>query len=172
MLVVYDPQWPRDFEVVAAELRNFGDAGWMIEHIGSTSVPGLRAKPIIDVAVRITGEAEFDRHRPRLERAGWRVGSRVRTHPVMVFAQDGVRTRIAHFFTADQWDGVNQRILRDWLVSHPADARRYEQVKVHAEFEARQGHDTYNASKTVIIQEIVDRARRDRGMPSVPVYDK
>ncbi|GAA2939533.1 hypothetical protein GCM10010458_25350 [Microbacterium luteolum] len=40
----------------------------------------------------------------------------------MVFEVDGIRTRIAHFFTASDWDTVNQRILRDWLRTHPADA--------------------------------------------------
>ena len=50
MLVPYDRQWPRLFEAIAEELRALGDAEWTIEHIGSTSVPGMRAKPIIDVA--------------------------------------------------------------------------------------------------------------------------
>lgn len=172
MLVPYDLDWPQQFGEIAAELRGLGDDEWIIEHIGSTSVPGMRSKPIIDIAVRVTDEADFERHRPRLEQAGWRVGSRVRTHPVMVFEPGGVRTRIAHFITADQWDAVNQRILRDWLISHPADAQRYEQTKIAAEVAAARNRGTYNAGKTAIIQEIVDRARLDRGMPSVPVYDK
>jgi len=172
MLVAYDRRWPQQFELIAAELRDLGDAAWVIEHIGSTAVPGMRAKPIIDVAVRVADESEFERYRPQLERGGWRVGSRVRTHPVMVFERERVRTRIAHFFTAEGWDAVNQRILRDWLISHPADARRYEQAKIAAEVAAQNGRGAYNAGKTAIVQEIVDRARLDRGMPSVAVYDK
>lgn len=143
-----------------------------LEHIGSTAVPGMRAKPIIDIAIRIEDVAEFEHHRGRLERAGWRLGSRVRTHPVMVFEQDYVRTRIVHFFTIGQWDGVNQRIFRDWLISHPADARLYEQAKIAAERAAQHDRGAYNSAKTAIVQEIVDRARAERGMPSVPVYDK
>ncbi|GGD67629.1 GrpB family protein [Microbacterium murale] len=171
-LVPYDPQWPRRFEAIAAELCEIGDPDWTIEHIGSTSVPGMLAKPIIDVAIRVTDRAEFERHAPHLVRAGWRVGSRVRTHPVMVFEEGGERTRIAHFFAAEEWDAVNQRILRDWLIAHPADARRYEDAKITAANDAQHGRGTYNAGKTAVIQEIVDRARRDRGMPSVPVYEK
>lgn len=172
VLVPYDRQWPRLFEVIAEELRALGDAEWTIEHIGSTSVPGMRAKPIIDVAVRVTDEADFERHAPQLALAGWRVGSRVRAHPVMVFERGGERTRIAHFFTADQWDGVNQRILRDWLISRPADARRYESAKIAAANDAQNGRGSYNAGKTAIIQELVDRARNSLGLPSVPVYEK
>lgn len=172
MLVPYDPHWPQHFRAIAAELHSLGSDDWVIEHIGSTAVPGMRAKPIIDLAVRITDAAEFDRHRPQLERAGWRVGSRVRTHPVMVFEEDGVRTRIAHFFNAERWDAVNQRILRDWLIAHPVDAQRYEQAKIVADEDARHGRGSYNAGKTAIIQEIVDRARQHRGLSSVRVYDK
>ena len=172
ILVPYDQQWPVLFEAIAVEMREIGDALWEIEHIGSTAVPGMRAKPIVDVAVRVTDEAEFERHAPQLVRAGWRVGSRVRTHPVMVFEEHGERTRIAHFFAAKEWDAVNQRILRDWLIAHPADARRYEDAKIAAAADAEHGRGTYNAGKTAIIQEVVDRARRDRGMPSVTAYDK
>lgn len=81
-LVPYDRQWPRRFEVIAAELREIGDAEWTVEHIGSTAVPGMLAKPIIDLAIRVTDRAEFEKHAQSLARAGWRVGSRVRTHPV------------------------------------------------------------------------------------------
>ena len=171
-LVPYDQQWPRRFDAIAAELREIGDADWTVEHIGSTAVPGMLAKPVIDVAIRVADGAEFERHAPQLVRAGWRVGSRVRTHPVMVFDERGERARIAHFFTAYEWDAVNQRIFRDWLIAHPADARRYEDVKVTAATNAEHGRGTYNAGKTAIIQEIVDRARRDRGMPSVSVNEK
>ena len=85
VLVAYDPNWPVQFAAIKAELRRLVDDQWTIEHIGSTAVPGMRAKPIIDIAVRIQDEQDFESHRPELERAGWRVGSRVRTHHVMVF---------------------------------------------------------------------------------------
>ena len=172
MLVAYDPRWPEQFDEIAAEIRAHGDPHWLVEHIGSTAVPGMRAKPIIDVAVRIADGDDFDRHRPALESLGWRLGSSVQSHPVMVFEQDGIRTRIAHFFAASDWDTVNQRILRDWLRAHPADADRYTHAKCDAVAAAARGTSTYNAAKTPVIQELVDRARAARGLPSVPVSDK
>jgi GrpB-like predicted nucleotidyltransferase (UPF0157 family) len=171
-LVAYDPDWPARFERIAAELRAHADPAWIIEHIGSTAVPGMRAKPIIDLAVRVADMADFERHRAALERLGWRLGSGVRTHPVMVFESDGIRTRIAHFFPAADWDDVNQRILRDWLRAHPDDADRYTHAKCDAVAAAARGRSSYNAAKTPVIQEIVDRAREARGLPSVPVSDK
>lgn len=172
MLVAYDPSWPEQFADAAAHLRAHGDEHWLIEHIGSTAIPGMRAKPVIDLAVRIADAADFEVHRPALEGAGWRQGSAVRSHPVMIRESDGVRTHIAHFFTAADWDVVNQRILRDWLRANPADADRYVHAKCAAVAAAARGTSTYNEAKTPVIQEIVDRARAARGMPKVVVSDK
>lgn len=171
-LVSYDPSWPAQFEQIAAEMRAHGNPAWIIEHIGSTAVAGMRAKPIIDLAVRVDDAEDLARHRDALERLGWRLGSGVRTHTVMVFERDGIRTRIAHFFTAAEWDDVNQRILRDWLLAHPDDADRYTHAKCDAVAAAAQGRSSYNAAKTPVIQQLVDRARVARGLPSVPVSDK
>ncbi|MFC4138225.1 MULTISPECIES: GrpB family protein [unclassified Microbacterium] len=168
MLVVHDPDWQRRFEEIADELRRVGDRDWEIEHIGSTAVRGIRAKPIIDVAVRLRDDDGLERHRAALEDAGWRLGSGVRSHRVMVFEGCGVRTRIAHFFAPEQWEHAHQRVFRDWLQQHPDDARRYERVKI----EASADPSTYNSTKTAVVQEVMNRARSARGLPSVDVYDK
>lgn len=172
MLVAYDPSWPGHFADAAAQLRSHGDPDWVIEHIGSTAIPGMRAKPVIDLAVRVADAEDFERHRDALEAVGWQRGSAVRSHPVMVRETDGVRTHIAHFFTAAEWDAVNQRILRDWLMENPADAERYRHAKCDAVAAAARGTSSYNAAKTPVIQEIIDRARAARGLPRVDVSDK
>lgn len=172
MLLTYDPAWADQFTSIASEISTLTGADWQIEHIGSTAIPGMRAKPIIDLAIRIRDLQDFDAHLPALEAGGWRRGSAVRTHPVMIREIDGVRTAIAHFFTAEDWDAANQRILRDWLLAHPEDVDRYSHAKCDAVAAAARGRSTYNAAKTPLIQEIVDRARAARGLPSVPVYDK
>lgn len=168
MLVEDDGTWPRRFAQVADELRRVGDEGWIIEHIGSTSIPGMRAKPIIDVAVRLGDRADFGRSRPALEAAGWLVGSGVKTHPVMIREAGGAREHIAHFFAPEEWEHANQRVFRDWLRTHPDDAARYEAIKVAAADDSV----PYNAAKTAIVQEILDRARAALGLPSVPADDK
>lgn len=171
MLEPYDHRWPAAFAEAVKQIRAVADASWVIEHIGSTAVPGLRAKPIIDLAVRIQDDADFERHRDSLAAAGWRQASSVKSHRVLVRQDGGRRTHIAHFFEAGEWESANQRILRDWLVAHPEDRDHYEAAKMAAAQRAwAQGG--YNAGKTAVIQEIVDRARAARGMPSVPVYDK
>lgn len=172
MLVTYDPAWAVQFASIAAEISSATDADWLIEHIGSTAIPGMRAKPVIDLAVRIRDLHDLEVHLPALEAVGWRRGSGVRTHPVMIRETAGIRSAIAHFFVAEDWDAANQRILRDWLLAHPDDVDRYSHAKCDAVAAAAHGRSTYNDAKTPVIQEIVDRARAARGLPSVPVYDK
>lgn len=171
MLVEYDSDWPRLFDDAAEALRSAGNPAWTIEHIGSTAVPGMMAKPVIDIAVRLVDQGDLDHHRPGLERGGWRAGSGVRTHRVMLFEQGGARLRIAHFFTPEQWPNAHQRVLRDWLRTHPDDAARYQHAKQEAARRAT-GRRSYNDAKTAVIQEIMDRARAARGLPAVNVHDK
>lgn len=172
LLVPYDPSWPQRFEEFAASIRAAGADGWIVEHIGSTAIPGMSAKPIVDLAVRVQTRGEFDAYRSALEAVGWRTGSGIRTHPVMIMEAAGERLAIAHFFTAAEWDAVPQRLLRDWLCAHPDDAERYKRVKHEAAREAEERNSSYNAAKTAVIQEIVDRARAARGLEPVDVYDK
>jgi len=71
----------------------------------------------------------------------------------------------------DSWPARNQRILRDYLRSHPHDAERYGRLKKQL---AASGIDPgdYAKAKTDLIQELTDRARAELGLPSVPVWEK
>ena len=80
---------------------------------------------------------------------------------------EGVRTHILHVVTLESWPTRNQRILRDYLRAHPAEAQRYAELK-RSIVAARD----YARAKTALIQELTDRARAERGLPSVPVWEK
>jgi GrpB-like predicted nucleotidyltransferase (UPF0157 family) len=73
-VVPYDAGWPRLFEAEQAKIRAaLGSAALLIEHVGSTSVPGLAAKPVIDVQLAVRDSADEAAYRPALERAGYRL---------------------------------------------------------------------------------------------------
>ncbi|WP_129667058.1 GrpB family protein [Phytoactinopolyspora endophytica] len=168
----HDPDWPRQYEEAAKGIREASDGEWLVEHIGSTAIEGLCAKPIIDLAVRVERLSDVEDKLPALEALGWRdIAAGPRTHRVLVRQRGDVRTHIAHFFCAEQWDTCNQRIFRDWLQEHADDRLRYETVKRAAATAGLSGR-AYTAGKTAIVQEIVDRARTARGLPSVNVWDK
>jgi GrpB-like predicted nucleotidyltransferase (UPF0157 family)/8-oxo-dGTP pyrophosphatase MutT (NUDIX family) len=172
VLADYDPRWPAEFESAATAIRTATGENWVIEHIGSTSIIGMPAKPIIDLAVRVEQLAQIDEHDRDLSSIGFvAIAAGPRTHRVRVRLNGSERTHVAHFFAASQWAGCNQRIFRDWLRAHPEDRDLYANAKRAAEVAAVGARD-YTARKTATVQEIVDRARRARDLPVVDVWDK
>jgi GrpB-like predicted nucleotidyltransferase (UPF0157 family) len=168
----YDPNWPARFEAAADDLRRATHAGWVVEHIGSTAIPRMPAKPIIDIAVRVETLADVELHESALKTVGFvPIAAGPRTHAVRVRLAGNERTHIAHFFTAAQWDTCNQRIFRDWLRNHPGERDLYAYAK-RAAAAAAIGSRDYTARKTATVQAIMDRARSARGLPLVDVWDK
>ena len=168
-LVEYDAAWPGLFARAAAGLQALGGADWEIEHIGSTSIPGLVAKPIIDLAVRVGSFDELDARQQQFDAAGWlRLRRQPRSHRVRVRQDGRVRTHIAHFFTVEQWDSCHQRLFRDWLLAHPADCAAYRTAKLHA---ADRDGAEYTERKQPVVLEIVNRARDARGLAPIDDLD-
>lgn len=161
-IVDYDASWPSAFVEAAEQLQGIGCGRWLVEHIGSTSIPGLSAKPIIDLAVRVASFDELDDHRQELAAKGWlAIRRQPRSHRVRVREDQGRRTHIAHFFTADQWETCHQRLFRDWLRNHPDDLARYQAVKLVA---ATGESPDYTTAKLPLVLDIVNRARSARGL--------
>lgn len=170
--VPYDDAWPCRFKLAATGLIAVLGDDWLVEHVGSTSVPGLVAKPVIDLAVRVPAGLHVRDVDGALAGAGWvEAGTSVSTHEVRMRLSGAVRTHIAHFFSADAWDTAHQRLFVDWLRRHPEDARRYAELKTTVWAEGRRGR-AYTAAKSAFVQDVVDRARARRGLPPVPVGDK
>jgi GrpB-like predicted nucleotidyltransferase (UPF0157 family) len=72
VLVEYDPQWPALFEQAAEQIRGaLPDAALQIHHVGSTSVPGLMAKPLIDINLVVADTTDEEAYFPKLEAAGY-----------------------------------------------------------------------------------------------------
>jgi GrpB-like predicted nucleotidyltransferase (UPF0157 family) len=173
-VVPYDPAWPRRYEEAAAELRrSFGQRFRRFEHVGSTAVPGLSAKPTIDMMASVD-------HLPDGLAA---VGQLAELHyelvqtgmPDRIFFQrraaDGTPSHHLHVVTEASWATRNERLLRDHLRSHPEQARRYGELKQRLAHGLGRG-EAYTRAKTDLIQELVDAARDERGLPRVPVWEK
>ncbi|XVV13821.1 GrpB family protein [Actinoplanes sp. CA-131856] len=173
MIVDYDPRWPELAAAAMAELRAvLAGVVTEIEHIGSTAVPGLAAKPTIDLmaaAPRLELVASRD---PALAELGYRPHSNGMTDRLLYVRFAGAaRTHIVHVVTLASWPTRNQRLLRDHLRRHPADAERYGRLKRDLAASGVHPRD-YAAAKTALVQELTDRARAAAGLPSVPVWEK
>ena len=167
-VVEYDPEWPALFELLAARIRDaLGFRALTIEHVGSTAVPGLAAKPIIDIDLVVADPRAEDAYVPQLGAEGFEL--RVREpwwyeHRVLRLDEPSC---FVHVFGFDSPEPVRKRILRDWL-RHDADDRElYAQVKRQAAATAHEAGEhmmDYNARKQDVVREIYERAFRAAGL--------
>jgi len=162
-LVAADGTWQRRYDEAAAQLRGALGNAWQLEHVGSTSVPGLIAKPVIDVALRVPDGARLEESHQRLELAGWTVPVVVGDHQATFRTDGAVRTAIGHVFTAHQWPEAHVRLFADWLRSNPVDRDRYAALKVALVSRGVWGSD-YTAAKGDFVLDVVNRARAARGL--------
>jgi len=129
-LAEYDPGWPALYDREAARIRSvLGERVLRLEHVGSTSVPGLAAKPIIDILLVVADPADEPSYVTSLERAGYRVVIR---EPgwYQHRALKGPDTDInLHVHPPGSPEIGRHLRFRDWLRAHPADRELYQRVK-------------------------------------------
>jgi GrpB-like predicted nucleotidyltransferase (UPF0157 family) len=167
-VVEYDDAWPAQFERVAAGLRAaLGDVAIAIEHVGSTSVPGLPAKPTIDVDLTVADPADEAAYVPALERAGFTLVVREpewHEHRCLKLADPNTNL---HVFAPDCPELIRHRMFRQWLLDHPEDLDLYRRAKLEAaaELGAEGGLVmAYNKHKEPVIREIYERMFRANGL--------
>lgn len=163
-IVPYNPQWPQRFESLSAAVRAaLGDAVISIEHVGSTSVPGLAAKDVIDIDLTVADPRNEDAYVPALERVGYDLTIREPSfHQHRALTLPAPRVNL-HVFGPDCPETVRHRMFRDWLRAHPEDRARYEDAKRAAVPGGGHVMD-YNARKQEVIRDIYDRLFRAAGM--------
>ena len=157
-IAAYDPSWPEIFAGEAQAIRQaLGDALAGIEHVGSTSIPGLAAKPIIDILVGVTPPAAASI--PAFESLGYECQGECGI-PGRLFFRKGLvefkRTHHLHLVEAghEQWQSM--LLFRDYLRSHPGDVRRYEDLKRVLAEKFKDNRRAYTKGKADYIQAILD----------------
>jgi GrpB-like predicted nucleotidyltransferase (UPF0157 family) len=155
-VVDYDPEWPLRYERWQARLRSLlGDTARRIEHVGSTSVPGLPAKPIIDIQLSVDDVGAEASYVPQLEQAGVQLRSRDDVH--LYFRPYAGLPRDVHIHvcgTGSDWEREHL-LFRDYLRTHDGARRRYAAAKREA---ARMWSDdgwAYTDAKSEVILAIL-----------------
>ncbi|MCS5717769.1 GrpB family protein [Herbiconiux sp. CPCC 205763] len=168
----HQAHWADDFRLESARVVvALGAHVDAVEHIGSTAVPGLLAKPIIDMAVRVAAAVDpFALGVPLATLGYHRHSGGPQNHAVYVRVEGDRRTHILHAFTAPQWDDCNQRVFRDKLLNDPDARRRYQALK-NSLAGVADGR-TYTALKSTLIQELLNEERAARGLPPTTAWDK
>lgn len=166
-LVPWTARWIDQYAYFADNLRGALGPSWQVEHVGSTSVPGLAAKPVIDMAVRVPTGIDLDACAALFTRARWTAPRELGDHAASFFLVDGVRTAIAHAFTAEQWADAHLRLFSEWLRSHPVDRDRYGALKADLVRNGSWQEGRYTTAKGAFVREIVNRARGARGLQPI-----
>jgi GrpB-like predicted nucleotidyltransferase (UPF0157 family) len=172
-IVAYDPGWPQRFAAEAAHLRGLLPAELIgrIEHFGSTAVPGLSAKPIIDMLMEVRS----------LEEVAQRIAPVLRQHGYEFFWRDtepglpgiayawfikrdaaGRRTHHIHCLEgrSSQWERL---LFRDYLRAHSEAAQEYDALKRRIVAEHPDDRKAYAKAKTGFIRKVMKAARRGVG---------
>jgi GrpB-like predicted nucleotidyltransferase (UPF0157 family) len=156
----YDPRWPILFEREAERIRGaLGERARLLEHAGSTSVPGLAAKPIIDIVLAVPDSSDEDAYLPDLVAAGYAL--RIREpdwYEHRVFKGPDTNVNL-HVFPEGCEEITHMLAFRDRLRTNDADRELYERKK--RELAAREWEfvQDYADAKTEVVKEIVARAK-------------
>src|SRR5215472_480818 len=160
----YDPEWPALFLREADRVRAaLGERVLMLEHVGSTSVPKLAAKPIIDMLLAVADSPDEPAYVPAMEAVGYVLHIRQpewHQHRLL----KGPDTNInLHVFSVGCPEIDRMLLFRDWLRSNEAERALYERVKRELAKQTWKYVQNYADAKTTVVEEIIARARAARG---------
>lgn len=170
-----DPAWPQRYAELEEQISGaLGERLLDVQHIGSTSVPGLPAKPIIDIDVAVADPMDEAAYVPALESIGlvhWLTEPEWHQHRLFKLLTEP-RVHV-HVFGPDCPEPVRHRMFRDWLIEHPEDRELYAAAKRSALAQVgTPGADhgalgfgmRYNSVKQPVVREIYDRMFRASGL--------
>ena len=158
-LVEYDPQWPRLYEREAERIRGaLGPRALQLEHVGSTSVPGLAAKPIVDIVLVVADTRDEDAYVQPLEEAGYAL--RIREPDWFEHRSfKGPDTNVnLHTFSEGCSEVDRMLAFRDWLRTHDDDRELYAAAKRELATREWKYVQNYADAKSAVVTEILERA--------------
>jgi GrpB-like predicted nucleotidyltransferase (UPF0157 family) len=162
-IVPYDPLWPAMYEAEAVEIRRVVDGITTVtlEHFGSTAVHGMSAKPIIDIMLGTDDKRRWPDLIQPLRNIGYDFWEENPNKERMFFVKGlppmPKRTHHVHVFEIGSiyWDRL---LFRDYLRSHPDEARQYERLKDGLAAKFKGDRDAYTRGKEDFVRRIVERA--------------
>lgn len=174
-----DPRWPAAYDALATRVRAaLGDAVLALEHVGSTAVPGLAAKPVVDADLTVADSADEAAYVPALEAAGfvlrirepdWEEHRLLRLDAGLLPAEVGAPAVNLHVFGPGAVEPQRHVLFRDHLRRHPDARERYARAKGAA---AQVGHTeamAYNNDKAAAVYDLYEEAfAADPAHPHTP----
>jgi GrpB-like predicted nucleotidyltransferase (UPF0157 family) len=155
----YDPNWPKKFDKHANVISDaLGETALRIEHIGSTAVPDLGSKPIIDILVVVSNSADESTYLPQLEAAGYVLRVREPDWNEHRMFRTPERDVHIHIFSVGCPEVHRNLIFRERLRQNEGDRKLYERVKRQLATKNWSDMNAYANAKTEVIEEILQHA--------------
>jgi GrpB-like predicted nucleotidyltransferase (UPF0157 family) len=163
VVIDYDPEWPARFEALRDRIwPSLEDVALRIEHVGSTSVPGLAAKPIIDMTIVVAHKPDTATAIERLASLGYRHLGTMGIEDREAFEHPADLPRHNLYVCPEGTIGVvNQVAVRDYLLEHPDAAREYGLLKKRLAAQFPDDIDQYVFGKTDFVLDVLRRAGLD-----------
>ncbi|MGH9170792.1 MAG: GrpB family protein [Acidimicrobiales bacterium] len=168
----YDSGWPDCFDQVAAAVwPAVEDVALRIDHVGSTSVPGLAAKAVIDMDIVVASEDDVRPVIERLAKIGYRWRGELGVEGRQAFSSSagttgaGLPSHHLYLVVENNKAHLDHWLLRDLLRADPAARERYAELKRHNAATADGDIDYYVGAKAAFVAQLLTRARLDKGLP-------
>ncbi|MDA8369263.1 MAG: GrpB family protein [Nocardiopsaceae bacterium] len=164
VLAEYDPKWPYLYQHESDRIReHLGEEVLELAHVGSTAVPGLVAKPCVDVLLLVADSADEDAYRPRLEKAGYTLYVREPDwHEHRVFKRPDVNVNL-HVFSRGSSEPERMLLFRDRLRADEGDRALYARTKRALAKRRWDRTQDYADAKSEVVEQIIARARSAAG---------
>ena len=172
-VVPYDPVWPEHYVTERAHLvRAAGDLILQLEHIGSTAVPGLRSKPVIDMMAAVRDLRRGQDLAQLLSVLGYELIETGMKNRLFLRRRTESQEQAyqLHIVELSTWEQRKERLMRDYLLAHPEAAAVYGELKKRLAEEHTENSLAYTRAKTVFIQDLIDKARAELGLPSIDLW--
>lgn len=159
----YNPNFPKLFEEEKQRLSRYLSGDYQIEHIGSTAVPGLGGKGIVDIMVAVARN-KMKAISQQAQKAGYifrpLAGTETRLFLRTKYPENFSKIPVYHLhITYPESSDWEQAIaFRDYLRTHPEDLNRYAQIKKKAAKESNEDYEIYKNIKSDVLQEIIRKA--------------
>ena len=158
----YDPGWPRRYDALRQPVADaLAELAAQIEHVGSTSVPGLAAKPTIDIVIRLRAAHDLPAAIQRLARLGYAHEGDFGIVGREAFATPpGYGPHDHHLYVcAPDWQGYDDQVVfRDYLRAHADVADAYAELKRRLAIEHRNSRTAYTDGKAAFVRAVLERA--------------
>jgi GrpB-like predicted nucleotidyltransferase (UPF0157 family) len=168
VVVPHDPRWVEQFREEAARVAAALGANVVaVHHIGSTAIPTICAKPILDLLVEVADVGAIDDRDPAMKALGYEPRGEFGIPGRRFFRKDddrGIRTHHVHAFAAADAQVTRHLAFRDFLSAHPDWARRYDELKRRLVAECDGDIERYMDGKDPFIKEVDALASARRGL--------